>query len=326
MTDRDDASGRRTGRDETRAGAHGRAPKLSVALITYNQEGYIGDCLQSIVDQVVDFDYEVVIGEDCSPDGTLEIVRRFESKYPGIVRVLHDRNHGVCGNFARTILACTGKYVALAEGDDLWVDARKLALQVDYLDRNPDCALCFHDVEVLTEKTGEKSEFYGMMAGAKPGERTTILDLLPGNYISTCSTVFRRSSVTGFPPGFDKMLIGDYGLFLMVAQHGWMGFIDKMMSMYRVHDRNAWANRDYLYRIEGTISAMENVIPLMQKRYAELVRQRVFWWNYEAARVLSTRGDETEARTYARRCAEYLRAHDLGVRPEVVAKLNTIMA
>lgn len=298
--------------------------KLSVALITYNQEDLIGPCLDSILGQELDVPFEVVIGEDRSTDHTLDVVRRYEEANPDVVRVLHDRNHGVCGNFARTILACESEYVALAEGDDWWTDSEKLQRQCDYLDEHPDCALCYHDVEDSDENNGTRTGFYDGM-GSRPPERTTIADLIGGNFIRTCSVVFRREHVGQFPKGFSKMRIGDLPLFLIVAQHGWMGFIDRQMSVYRIHGSNAWANADYVYRIDGTIEALENVLPVMERQYKEPILQRVFWWNYEAASVLYGRGDRLGAYKYAQRCATFLRARGLSAPPQVGSLIGAVM-
>src|SRR5580700_3234664 len=108
--------------------------KLSVAMITYNQERYIGQAIESVLAQRVNFDYEIVIGEDCSTDGTREIVRDFGRRYPNrIVPLVRDQNLGGPKNLISTLASCRGQYVALLEGDDHWTSADKLQKQVDYL-------------------------------------------------------------------------------------------------------------------------------------------------------------------------------------------------
>src|SRR5438309_1588573 len=102
--------------------------------------------------QVTDFDYEIVIGEDCSTDRTREIVADLARLYPEKIRPLfHETNVGANRNLALALQMCQGQYVALLEGDDYWIDARKLQRQVWFLDDHPDYVICFHNVQVIYE-------------------------------------------------------------------------------------------------------------------------------------------------------------------------------
>src|SRR5579864_5044611 len=106
--------------------------KLSVMMITYNHERFIAQALDSILAQQVNFDYEIVVGEDCSADGTRAILMDFHRRYPSrIVPFLRDRNMGAMPNFESTLRACRGQYLALLEGDDYWTSPDKLQRQVD---------------------------------------------------------------------------------------------------------------------------------------------------------------------------------------------------
>lgn len=120
-----------------------KTPKVSVCVMTYNQAKYIGDCLQSIVDQVTDFDFEVIVADDASSDGTREIILEFAAKYPEKIKpVLHEKNVGVGKNYRSAHDLATGEYVAHCDGDDLWLPG-KLSYQVDLLDKNPDASQCW---------------------------------------------------------------------------------------------------------------------------------------------------------------------------------------
>ena len=99
-----------------------RRPKVSVCVVTYNQKKYIRQCLQSIVDQEADFDFEVIVGDDCSEDGTREIVQEFVERYPGLVKaVLHEKNVGIVVNYRSVHDLARGEYIAHCDGDDLWL-------------------------------------------------------------------------------------------------------------------------------------------------------------------------------------------------------------
>src|ERR1043165_6575031 len=101
--------------------------KVSVFMITYNHGPCIGQAIESIVTQKVNFDFELVIGEDKSPDNTLEVCLAYKAKYPKIINLLpSNRNYGMMGNTVRVLEACSGKYIAMCEGDDYWCDPLKL--------------------------------------------------------------------------------------------------------------------------------------------------------------------------------------------------------
>lgn len=114
-------------------------PLVSICTLTYNHEKYISKAIDSFLIQKTDFTFEIVIGEDCSTDGTREIVFNYAKKYSDIINVVTSReNVGINENARRTVNACTGKYIAFCEGDDYWHDKYKLQKQVDFLESNKD--------------------------------------------------------------------------------------------------------------------------------------------------------------------------------------------
>ena len=128
-------------------------PKLSVAFMTYNHEKYIRQALESIVNQKVSFDYEIVVGEDCSTDSTRDIIREFDAAYPGRFRLLfREKNLGrPTLNTYQTSTECRGEYVAYLQGDDYWTDDCKLQKQVDFLEKHPEYEACTHACVVVDE-------------------------------------------------------------------------------------------------------------------------------------------------------------------------------
>jgi len=113
--------------------------KLSVGILTYNQAQYIRQCLDSVLMQEGDFDYEIVVGDDASSDGTQEILREYATRYPDkFVLLLGEKNEGISMNYKKVLSACRGEYIALCEGDDYWTDPHKLQIQVEFLESHPD--------------------------------------------------------------------------------------------------------------------------------------------------------------------------------------------
>lgn len=132
-----------------------RKPKVSVCVITYNQVEFIRECLQSIVDQQTDFDFEVVVGDDCSTDGTAAIVEEFALRYPRMVKpVLRPTNIGGSRNLLLVHQQATGSYIAHMDGDDFMLPG-KLQIQAENLDENPDCVACFHAVKHYDQRNNQ---------------------------------------------------------------------------------------------------------------------------------------------------------------------------
>ena len=131
-----------------------KKPKVSVCVVTYNQEKYIRQCLQSIVDQETDFDFEVIVSDDCSMDGTCAIVQEFVEKYPGMVKpIFHDRNMGAYKNFVFIHEQANGEYIAHMDGDDYALPG-KLQIQADYLNANDQYNIVWHRMFIKNESSG----------------------------------------------------------------------------------------------------------------------------------------------------------------------------
>ena len=134
-------------------------PKVSVVMITYNHEKFLGQAIEGVLMQETGFPVELVIGEDCSTDGTRRIALEYATKYPNVGRVLQPvRNLGVSRNLAATLAACRGGYVAMCEGDDYWIHPDKLQKQVSFLDANPAYVMCCHRERVFYEVTQEMKD------------------------------------------------------------------------------------------------------------------------------------------------------------------------
>lgn len=210
--------------------------KVSVCMIAYNHEPYIVQAVESALMQQTNFDYEIVVGEDCSTDRTRALLVGLQQRHPGKIRLLlPERNLGMMPNFIQTLKACRGQYTALLEGDDYWTDPRKLQKQVDFLDANPGFVMCFHNVEVLDE-AGNRTR-----ANAGPQEVFSVKDVISREwFIMTCSIVF-RNALLDYPAWFYQVRNGDYALQLLVSRHGPVRYLDEVMSVYRKHGAGASA-------------------------------------------------------------------------------------
>lgn len=204
-------------------------PLVSVALITYNQDKYITQCLEGMVHQQTTFPYEIVIGEDCSTDNTRAICIEYQKKYPDLIRlILHEKNQGMIGNWVSTINNCTGKYIAICEGDDYWIDNQKLQKQADFLESNPDFSMCAHAADILDYNYLNKAE------NAEEVKLDTEDVILQDWGIMTASIVFRKSAWNP-PKWFFNVKNADYALQLLASLKGKVELLPDVMSVYRKH-------------------------------------------------------------------------------------------
>ena len=227
--------------------------KLSVAMITYNQERFIGQAIESVLAQKVNFDFEIVIGEDCSTDGTRAIVMDYQRRYPDrIMSVLRQRNVGPMRNIESTLAACRGEYLSILEGDDYWTSTNKIQKQVDFLDSHPGCALCCHRVKFLNETAPAEFEIFPPRAAGP----YTIEDILNCNFVMTCSAVMRRNLMDGYPSELSEMLVGDWARSAWVARHGTIELMDEIMSVYRVHAGSMWSSLPVSTRVRESATML----------------------------------------------------------------------
>lgn len=208
-------------------GAEISHPKVSVCVMTYNQRNYIGQCLQSLVDQIAPFDFEIIVADDCSQDGTSEIVREFSNKYPHLIRsIIHPKNIGVFKNYWSVHLAARGEFIAHMDGDDYALPG-KLAEQVSFLDANPECVMCGHAMALLTDGVATEKKI-----GTYPKISTVESFLVYGNFVAHSSTMYRATARLT-PSCFDETMI-DFQLHVARTGRGRVGFINKNLGVYRV--------------------------------------------------------------------------------------------
>jgi glycosyltransferase involved in cell wall biosynthesis len=219
-------------------------PMISVCMITYNHEPYIARAIEGVLEQESPYTYELVIGEDHSTDRTREICLEYERMHPGVVTVLRSNvNLGITGNFARTLGACAGKYVALCEGDDFWTNRSKLHQQVKVLEEHPEYVMTCGRVEMVNEvglTPDDTSQLEEQLIRIKrePG----FFDLLEYNMINTPTVCIRRDVMAKLADeaiGRGIRYSVDYWYWLRMAS-GYMIYIaDEVFASYRVHPGGA---------------------------------------------------------------------------------------
>jgi len=233
-------------------GKNGVTPSVSIVCITYKHEKYITEAIESFLMQKTNFPFEIIIGDDNSPDGTPAIIKQYEENYPGIVRaVRREKNIGLMANFLDCMSKVRGEYTALCEGDDYWTDPHKLQMQYEALQNHPECDLAFHDVDFVDENGqfmrrhswGRSNEKW--FTGVYAGKRIVSAAMT----IPHTTSMFFRSKFFD-PAYFDflgKISAFDYPLTVTLCNAGDVYYIDKVMSGYRQHGATVSNSRSYGY-------------------------------------------------------------------------------
>jgi glycosyltransferase involved in cell wall biosynthesis len=248
--------------------------KLSVSMITYNHEPYIAEAIESALMQRTDFDFEIVVGEDCSTDATRAILADYQRRFPDRIRLLlPEQNLGVIKNFMTTIDACRGEYIALLEGDDFWTSPDKLRKQVAYLDAHPECCASFHNVLIADQEAPEKNRLFHEKPLGK--EIFTLRDIVSNHFIPTCSTVFRAKLFDSFPEWFTQMPMGDWPLHVLNAEHGTHAYLDEVLATYRVHGGGVWSGKSRLKILDNTIQACRLIRRHLQPRHPRRITKSI---------------------------------------------------
>lgn len=218
-------------------------PLVSVCIQTYQHAPFIIKCLDGILGQRTTFPFEILIGEDGSYDGTREICIKYAEKYPDIIRLfLHHRENNISinghpsgrFNFLYNLFNARGKYIAICEGDDFWVNSYKLQKQVYFMEANPDYSLSVGRVDMLNEATG-KIEIRDERINLDNKDTFSAKDFLIKPFSQTSSFLFIRNNLD-FPNWLFRVHAGDQSLVIITTRYGGkIKYHRDLFSIYRVH-------------------------------------------------------------------------------------------
>lgn len=211
-------------------------PLVSIAIITYNQRGFLRECIESCLEQ----DYaktEIVVADDGSTDGTQDMLQEYAKKYPGrFVLRLSEKNYGITKNSNLAHFACSGKYIAWMGGDDLMLPG-KISAQVEFMERNNECTICYHDLIVFDSDTGCCINLFSEKNQPKEGD---VIDIIKyGCFNGACATLIRKSKAP--KNGFNELLpVASDWLYWIecLAAGGEIRYINSIFGKYRRHQKN----------------------------------------------------------------------------------------
>ena len=262
------------------------AAAVTVVVVTYNHERYITRAIRSILDQDAPFTVDVVVLDDCSTDGTVAELERLAARRPGRFTVRQPPvNRNDHQDFAASLDAAATPYLAMLDGDDYWTSPTKLATQVEFLERHPECALSFHPVQRVDDDDRPLPDLPGPMWDRPFGVRD---DLWRGCFLQAGSVVFRRAAYDRLPGWYQRSVFGDWELYTILTRRGDLGFLPERMSAYRVHGGGAWTGRPPVHRarqVEAFYDLMADIEgrPFRRNRAATLSRAfSLAYWYGEA--------------------------------------------
>jgi glycosyltransferase involved in cell wall biosynthesis len=217
-------------------------PIISVCVQTYQHVNYIKQCLDGILNQKTDFDFEILLGEDASKDGTREICMAYAENYPDKIRLfLHHRENNISiggqptgrFNFLFNLYSAKGKYIAMCEGDDYWTDPLKLQKQVEFLEENKACSFCFTKAKKVFEEQNGSSQIYPKNINKQIFTASEYLDFTT---TATCSVLF-KNLLKLYDIKFPVLqhLQGDFILYCHLLHYGKAGALDEVTCVYRKH-------------------------------------------------------------------------------------------
>lgn len=215
--------------------------KVTVVVVTYNHEKYVGNTIQSILDQKTDFSVKIIVADDGSQDGTIEIISAFKTKYPDKITFLqHENNQGILNNILRIIPEIKSEYVAILDGDDYWKYEYKLQKQASFLDNDKNYNGIFHDAEIIHIDTAEsvlfgQKKYYSQSYNFK--EVLYPSDILGRQIILPSSSALLRVSALQL---INTTLLNDnystlWKISCFLIKHSKFYFINEPWSVYRNH-------------------------------------------------------------------------------------------
>jgi glycosyltransferase involved in cell wall biosynthesis len=243
-------------------------PLVSVAIITYNQKEFLRECVESILAQDYE-NIEIVIADDCSGDGTHEMLKEYDRKYPNkFVLKLSEVNQGITKNSNLAHFACSGKYIAWMGGDDLMLPG-KITKQVKYMEINPNCTICYHNLDVFQSDTNE-TLYYFNEKNKYEGDVYTSIKY--GTFNGACSTMVRKGKTP--KTGFNETIpVASDWLHWVETLHngGTINYIDEVLGRYRRHKHNVTNKSSQISQNEIDHLNSNNIILSLSPNYFDAV-------------------------------------------------------
>lgn len=250
---------------------------VSACLITYNHESYITQCIEGMLSQKINYDYEIVIGDDCSKDSTTKICKFYAQKFPDLIKYKkRDSNLGMIGNWINTLNECKGKYIALCEGDDYWTDPLKLQKQVDFLEGNKDYSICWTNYEIEENGSLKKPNWFeGFFRGLYKDINFNNFGSPYCTYTLTC--MFKSSCLENVNFNSFKFF-KDNTLYSLCLQKGKGAILNFFGGVYRINNASIYSSASrYSQAISNYTNFAEILLKIPESRVDNIKNKKRIW-------------------------------------------------
>ena len=271
-----------------------KMPLVSIICVTYNHARFIHDALASLVTQRTSFEYEIIVHDDASTDGTTEVIIEYAKRYPKlIIPIIEEQNqYSLNVDFLPKILKkCRGKYYALCEGDDFWIDPKKMELQVDYMENHPKCYMCVSNALVLNYETDR----FSLYSDSTENHVLSPKEIIKKGY-PTASMIYRADISIDGNSFYNEAGIGDWPLRLRVLEKGGeIYYFNRVMSFYRAWTPGSYCQRTYgnfdssLRHVWELIKLMLNYNKATERKYEKYIITRIQYSVWDLFRISGVR-------------------------------------
>lgn len=237
--------------------AHKSNIMVTVCIVTYNQEQWIRQTIESILAQQTNHPFEIIIGEDHGTDGTRAICKEYADKYDNITLLPSPTNLGVTANWIQCVQAGTGKYIMSCAGDDWWHNPHKIQLQVDFMEQHPECCIYHTDIDEYNENTGILKKTVKQSYGIIPPEgKIQKISLSGRDYISAVTMCIRRSTFEKYVPADEfarrRFPREDWPTILVLSAYGDVRYLPISTATYRIGQESITRTSNYETIIKRT--------------------------------------------------------------------------
>ncbi|EOU1146131.1 glycosyltransferase [Clostridium perfringens] len=261
---------------------------VSISCITYNHENYIAKAIESFLAQKTNFKFEILIHDDASTDNTQNIIRDYHKRYPEIIKpILQKENQYSRGvkriSYLYNEKRAKGKYIACCEGDDYWIDEYKLQKQVDFMEKNKECSMCFHAASIFDDK---KMKVISIQRAYDKNCIAKLEDIIMegGDFCVTYSILYPKKLTNDLPPFYMEAHVGDYPLQMILASKGFVYYMNDNMSVYRINVKNSWTsnsifsgniNEKFIKNNNADICLLNKFNEFTELKYSNIVNKKI---------------------------------------------------
>jgi len=253
-------------------------PIVSVCITAYNIDKYVRRAIDSVLSQITDFDYEIVIGEDKGSDETSNILKEYSLLYPNRFRIIfNETNLGMMPNFIKTLESCKGKYIAVLDGDDYWINKNKLQTQYNILETNPEAALCWHDSLIVDSSEKQISTFSERFKGRDYHSSFDLFTVIKWKVLGATSSIFFRNVISPFPI-WSKSLYGTEALlFFRCKQIGELIYLPEILSAYRIHNSSMEGSFNRISKAKRNINEEKILSSVLYPNFQDHFFRKIVW-------------------------------------------------